>query len=416
MSKPVDYCEKVHNIDDLFTKFDRERNHFITLVNTDPNQLVDRIWSKDSLISVDRGCLFQMGRHNCGLLKTRIESNGHPLNPMIRKLYACSSCVHLNRLKELSRQNFQLPFHIESGELKGKKLVLIDKEVHRLHFSLNNQSMNMINKVGNIAFFGSDSYTNDLLINWYLDWFTTSYDMPTIQHYYTSFVCGNHGYHLTDVTSKERPDIDTVLLQLVSTLHLLRHIELIFNQIDKSTILFVDEPFNYQYQDLQMSGKVCLKLAGFQHASITIRIDTSTLSPEGDQYARFFNDSGISSLRQLIQPLKSQKGESCDIYRLPRGISLTYLQLQTHLSSMGLFHYYPAIELYLLLFVLVEQGFKIPDAVWDVLILPQERSKLPAILEEISKQGNVNHLHLLSQLSIKCQAIDQLLELLHSKR
>ena len=168
-----------------------------------------------------------------------------------------------------------------------------------------------------------DVYTNNLLINWFLNVKMSEIGLPHIVNMHIGFVCNRKGYCLYEYpdigrlrylqkypehlehcsvpnpTAKKddkmpisRNAVKGIIMQLFATLHALRIYDFTHGNPSSRTILLNNNPCSYIYDGVHVEGPVTIKLSDFNHSGITV----------GN--SRFYNKSVIADENLLRTPFR----------------------------------------------------------------------------------------------------------------
>jgi hypothetical protein len=347
MSEPLNltdliYCESTRNVDNMIAQFEKDRYKVIDLIENNIDELINTIWTSKGPVGFDDKCLFNMGNTlKEKSLEDRIERN-IIINEAVVNYHSCPQCKNMKRIFDSAKNQVGNPFYIECGNYAGSQLVITESKINHISIikespppavtrALSNPYINTSflkcnnnnNKIVNYV--GSDPFTNNLLINWYLEKKLTTMHIPNIIKMHIGFICGYKGYNLY-----EYPDIGRIrhlqeypeylkqeykpsptakgedkvpfskdvtrgiIMQLFATLHSLRPYDFSHGGPSSRSILLKKENCSYLYDGVHVEGPATIKLCDFQHAGITV----------GN--TRFYNKSTVSEeelLRSTFKPI-----------------------------------------------------------------------------------------------------------------
>jgi hypothetical protein len=276
------------NISELFDYFDQTRKQvLVDLTNGDINKAVGRI-------NNDAECKIKMGtvKHN---IKDLIERN--ILIPMSDNNYVCKSCDMLDKLfadlKSLSSREIIKP---ECGEYMDKYFILDDYGDIIQYIKNSNIQKHMITrlvsfnelskacnpnleKLADMKYYGLDSFTNMVMVNWILSYIMDKINMECVRVLYYPFICANNGYMLmehnnyNDLKRFKFTGIDqiwSVFCQLFAILNHVRSYELSFANVDNVLLIENSLHFRKVYDDIDITGNLILKLNDLTSAGINI--------------------------------------------------------------------------------------------------------------------------------------------------
>jgi len=345
--KTMDYLDTTRNIDNMLEQFKKDRNYIVHLLDGDINRLIVELWSPSSPVCVDDKCLFNMGRTlQDRTLEERIEGN-IVVNEGFINYYTCPQCKNMTRLIDYTKTQLGEPFYIECGSSAGQQLVITETELSKLFIlkespspavarALKNPYITGLNKCsagcnerdvcnvrnyGKMNYIGSDPYTNNLLINWYLNNKLSELGIPNIIKMHIGYVCNGKGYsvyeypdigrlrHIQEYPEyleyKERPSptakaddkvpiakttVKGIIMQLFAVLSSLRKYDFSHGGPSSRAILFKKDPCSYLYDGVHVEGPLTVKICDLYQAGITV----------GNN--RLYNKSVISEEEILKKP------------------------------------------------------------------------------------------------------------------
>ena len=344
--------------------FCQERHVVIDELLTNPAGLVDKLWSPDSPISIDRECLCQMGKYAQDDVSARIETRAD-VSPILRRMYRCPQCTNIGRITDLTSSTVGQPFRLECGRDQGKPLILERMPVSILRVSLTNTPQQYLDNIlknnrqivgceptlvdlNDALFIGSDKFTNRVLVNWYADYILSGMRLPHINKMHTAFICGENGYmlfdhptlgnleqftaHLSHVEHHVIPGTDTepifkgheeqitrlkssvasnILKQLFTTLRVLKHYDFSHGGVTPNSLVFYDDPLHYEYDGMTVKSEYTLKIATVSSSGITVKnkhyvdpsIDPRVLGRQQAQ-CRLYNKSELAEAQIEAIPFK----------------------------------------------------------------------------------------------------------------
>lgn len=444
------------NIDNMMQQFDLDRKRVVNLVDTNVDGLIDMLWSNSSPVCFDEKCLFNMGRtfkeHS---LEERINGTAST-NANVANYYVCPQCTNMKRILDISNTRMGKPFYIECGQSAGNQLVLTESDISKLYIikespppavkramtnpyikdfvrcstGCNHSSdLCQVKDYDTMNYIGSDPYTNNLLINWYLEDKLAELGLPSIIKMHIGFVCGTKGYSLYEYPDigrlrhmQEYPDylvhegkpsptakmddkvpiskevVKGIIMQLFATLHALRPYDFSHGGPSSRSILIKNASCSYLYDGVHVESPVTLKLCDLHHAGITV----------GNN--RLYNKSVIADEELLQKPFKPiieamtitpfvfdrspQPNQEISVYRLKDPTK--YLQealLFMYIKHLGLPIYQASFDAY---------GFMIS--------LMSDRSFYTTVLEDESMYTLWKNMWLVDEFDI----IQQKMRILHA--
>lgn len=355
MSSPrvndLNYCELTRNVDNMLHVFSKDRKKVINMLINDTSVFLNMMWTTNSPICMDDYCLFNMNSsENPGttgtedididndvsinnqknidedidedlLSDTLIQENqANGDNERYCNYYVCAQCKNMKRLLDFEKTELGKPFLIECGNRAGDELIIIKDKISKLYVlkdlkpetvmrTINSPYINNlplctnidINLYSNILYLGSDPFTNNLLITWYLMESMNKLNMPNILNMEIGFVCSNNGYSLyeypdigrlrhiqkypellsrkvknsptakgNDIVSLSYETVKGILMQLFASLRALNDKDFSHGFPTSRSILFSNNPCSYKYDGVHVASPVTLKLTNFHNSGITI--------------------------------------------------------------------------------------------------------------------------------------------------
>lgn len=342
----AEYLSECSMVDNMLIRFKKDRNYVLDLAENNINKLIIDLWTPASPVCFDDKCLFNMGRtQQIYTLEERIEGK-NIVNETVLNYYTCPQCKNIKRLVDFDQTEIGKPFTIECGDLVGEQLVITETPIEKL-FILNEDIPRTVSKVMENAHFkklqhcsnacsentchikeiknyiGCDSFTNNMLINFFLNKKLSELGIRNVIELYTSYVCSNKGYSLYEYpnigrvrhlqehsellenTGRPSPTakaddkvpinkdvVKGIIMQLFSTLHALRKYDFSHGGPSSRSLLFKNKEYKCMYDGVNIECPITLKICDLYHAGITI----------GN--SRFYNKSVIADEEILRKPLK----------------------------------------------------------------------------------------------------------------
>ena len=324
-----DYCNETRNIDNMIEQFTKDKNEIIDLLENNPDELVDRLWSPTSPLCKDDDCLFNMGRSFRLSVEDLIEKRQKYTSDSLINYYVCPQCKNMRRLIDFSVTRRGEPFYIECGERAGSQMVYTRSDLKRVYLvkedlpasvskALGSSSINQLIKCSSnscslpttlstlrsyhkMQYLGSDSYTNNVLINWYLSRELAKEKIPNLVNLFIGFICNGEGYNLYEYlelknvnrfqevpnllcnSGKPSPTakaddksplkIDVVrgiILQLFALLHTLRKYDFSHGNPCEKVLRFTQKPVSYLHDGVHVVSPITLKLTDFSKSGCTV--------------------------------------------------------------------------------------------------------------------------------------------------
>lgn len=267
-------CEQTRGIDNLLTKYRSDNVEIINLMKTDPNQLIETIWTKKSIFGIDTRCECQLGENK------------------LRSKYSCAQCINLERIVDFKKGVVNKEFTMECGMNAGDKLIVKKYPLSRCYLLWDNDASQKSKlyaaQYPRILQCGTDivirnetikgdNFTIGTIINLGIqDFFKHEY-LPHIQNLYTSFICKDKGYSLYESPSignitmlnLTTNTVRSIIEQLLVSFITLSKLNFSHGNPKLTSILFDGKPFSYKYQGKHIKGDVTLKLSDFSNSSAT---------------------------------------------------------------------------------------------------------------------------------------------------
>jgi hypothetical protein len=475
-----DYTEQTRCIDLMLEQFGKDRTKIITLLKHNPDLLVEKLWNTDSPICKDDDCLFQMGK-TLSLSVEDILEKGNACDSLAN-FYLCPQCKNMKRIIDLTgnkRTKPGEPFILECGEKAGASLYYEEKDISRLYLikekepaSVKKAYQNpkikelarcsaascalpdkdagnkLLKKYSDIEYLGSDKFTNNMLINWYLN---SEIKSPNLNQMLISFVCNDIGYNLyeySDIgkisnlqnysellqhTGKPSPTakaddktpiheevVTGIIFQLFALLHNLRKYDFSHGNPSTNAIKFDKEPASYIYDSVHVSSPITLKLTDFSLSGCTV-----------DKKLRLYSKNVVADeelKKKNFTPILDTVDDEIMVYRLKdpkKHIKSTVLY--TYMKHLGLPIYSASFDAYAFMILLMsDKSFystcfndKKLKTFWRNMWVYENdfqeiNSKLEYIQEEKTFLDHNDILTILSGLSLRCDMIEHGWNLLKS--
>lgn len=264
-------CDKTGNVDNLFSLYEEHRNNIIKLMNTDTNELKEKMWTYNSPITIDRKCKCRMGRGN--------ETTD----------FICFHCYNIKRMTKFSKDVVGAPFVISYGKKTGEKIIIVKYNIGDLFLQEDTLFRNRCDEPCIVG----DSFTINSLINIY---FQKYFENPTspnfVSYMYTSFVCNNDGYciykvpTIGSINSLMKRDeyfytkdgekailpnvIRGIVIQLIMILTELSKFKFTHGAPTAHSLLFSDSHVTGSYDQINIDAPVNVELTNFNRSSASI--------------------------------------------------------------------------------------------------------------------------------------------------
>lgn len=264
-------CEWTRGIDTLLSRYRRDREEVLSLIENNPDKLIEIIWTQDGPVAIDNSCGCQMGKGE------------------IRSPFSCAQCKNLRRLIDFRFKVIDQPFQIECGQYAGKKLVVSSREVLEQILSWDKRATRRVKcyiqqykeQCDNIRSMSGDSFTIGSLVNWIImDYFQTKDLLPHVVNLHTAFICSGVGYSLFDVPSigtinnldmvyYKAEIVKSIIYQLLVILTELSQVNFSHGNPTGKALVFDKQPISYMYNNVHIKGPITLQLTDFYNSSIS---------------------------------------------------------------------------------------------------------------------------------------------------
>jgi len=346
------YRENNIQFNNWMAQMEREMRNTVSILITAPEILVKILWCKDtngsSPICYDPGCLYQMGSP-IKVARSTFRAPGTPLNKfnnaIIRK-HKCHSCDGYSKILKLEGSDFfKKPFEFKYGIESGKKFYIRKIKVCNLGISLVPDTNTKIHS--GKKFIASDRFTNEILINWYVNHYLSLSSMNHINLINHAFYCSDHGYILqryydkpfylvnfntTTVDASNKIFIvESLVKQLVAVLDKLSDLNFDIGPINDLSLIIAKESSNYIYKGMNISSNWSLKLDYLSKASLTIK----NLPGISDRAQKSYRLHLKDNLEQLYSKCRGILFQQTNIKHKAGGIALNKLSKKNSLISVN---------------------------------------------------------------------------------
>lgn len=412
-------CEETRNINDLFARYKKERQMIIDWLLSDPNRLIDNIWKKTGILSVDDECQCGMG------------------SKAQRSIFSCAQCRNLGRLINPREKSSDRSFLIKCGTLVGHKLIITEYPSERFYLEWdphaddraqiifsNNTLLSQCGTphISPVRRLAGDGYTINSLIAWLIERVMQEQKLPHYQSIYTSFICGKNGFTVSDSTTiMNLADIKlttkialNIFQQITIILRVLQQINFTHGYPSIQNLLIQNKPINYLYDGIHVFGSLTLMLRNFYGSSVEVNnvhlftrnkkaefvFDNNTFTPEIHSICP--NDHDHTSCHN---------GMSYLVYRLPRNDK--YLFAYMRHSGISLFPTSSDFYCFITAFMRNNEFYNLVKydpklhKIWMLLWLPEE---LPIIEERLKTWPE--DAFVLQNLWLRCDIVEFVWKLL----
>jgi hypothetical protein len=475
-----DYCESTRNTDLMLETFKKDRKTLLQLLKENPKKLTEVLWSSNSPICKDENCLFQMGKD----LKLSMEDIlGRELRKQticdsMSNLYICPQCKNMRRLIDFSKIKAGEPFLLECGEKAGTSLVYTNKSIGNTYLKYEKEPLAIskayahpqflkliqcssascslpsakdgayeLKKYAEMSYLSSDPFTNNMLINWYLQ---DEITFPNIFTNFISWICNSTGYNLYEYldisninsfqefpsfltnTGKPSPTakaddkspisleiVRGIVVQLFAILHTLRKYDFSHGNPSTSALKFKKESVSYITHGVHVTCPITLKLTDFENAGCTIldnkvRLYSTSLIAEEQLKQKNFEFS-IDTVE-----LEGDTQQKVTIYRLkdPSKYFKSSVMFM-YMKHLGLPVYAASFDAYAFMIVLLcERSFystlvadKTLSTFWrNMWVTNEDYTKIMDRISEYHEKTSMvttnDVLKILADVNLRCDMID----------
>lgn len=429
----IDSCEHTRNITDMLKKYEREKDMVLSLVLENPDQLSKKLWVADGILVRDSKCMCNLGK-----IKTWTSAS-------------CAQCRNVRRITDIKEDMLGVPFEIEYGEYEKKKFVVKEFSIIEPIFlkdsdvptrakmilarnpSLRGCGTELIE---DLDYYKLDTFTNEFLQSWLVERKMKLLGLPHFSRTHTAFMCRENGYTLEYSPSigtfhklLENPEFirdgklkveiaKAIFVQLLSIFIGLYDTHFVHGNPGVHSLLFEGSSCSYEHKGVRVRCPIVLSLTNFSQSSINVD-NKSRIFPYSDM---------IRVTREVPQIIRKETVfvdcSSTECYR--NKVSVYILENSSVLSSIkylgfplltGSFDFYSFIVS--LMFedafnnVVKEDPFlhKMFLSMW----VPHELSILTRKIDAERKAGTKNIFNVLQGLSLKCNVVFHLWDMIKSE-
>lgn len=405
-------CDKTGNVDMLFGMYEEYRNNIYKMLIENPNIFIEKVWTYDSPITIDRNCKCEMGH---GIKSTD---------------FTCSHCYNIKRMTKFNKEIVDIPFIIEYGKKTGERIIIIKYNISELYLREDNlplvksKSLSKNFKICSPTFAEikrciiGDSFT----INTILSIFFQKYfgeDNQFVSSIYSSFVCNNNGYCIYKV-----PNIGTIsslflkqeyflvkedrkimlpnvirgiIVQLYVILTELRNFNFSHGTPGVSSLLFSDKQVTGSYNEVNIDSPVTIQFSNLTKASATI---------EGIHY---FSKSMIDdiNLENFVFTPNLDCSEGCKVRKFK--VNSSNPTMQNTLNSLGFPIYIGTYDFYMFMLSLMSYSEIFHSVSGDKSLSELWSSMWGSSLEKVDEelQNHVNIKEILRDKWLKCDVLSE---------
>lgn len=463
------YCEMTRNVDNMIDRFSRDKDVVVSMLEENTEELVQKLWSPISPVCKDEKCMFRVGKSISISIEQQLNMDLATYTSSMINFYICPQCINMKRLVDFSKTRIGQPFEIECGEKKGSQMIINETPLSKLYLmyekiskpatmAINNRLLhntikssdklsrnNNIKILSNIEYLESDAYTNNLLINWYLDDKLTKIEMPHIMRSYISFVCNDNGYNLNeyvdifnmsefqeypkfltslksnpvskkdDKSTMDHSVVKSIIMQLFALLKELKSYDFSHGNPSSKTIKFKNKSCSYMYDGVQISSPVTLKIHDFEHAGITVKRCNGDLR----LYSKSVIANEILKTRTFNPIVEVKDYKPFTIYKLKDSKHFIETILFMYLKHLGLPIYQSSFDAYAFTMALMsERSFYLSIVndselykFWRSMWLPDEVEIIQNRILDLYKNKNTlddyeSIFSVLKGLSLRCDIVD----------
>ena len=323
----IEWVETTRNIDNMLSQFKKDRDYIISNLDDNIDRLIIDLWTPSSPVCFDKKCLFNMAQtQEIYTLEERIEGK-NIINDGVLNYYTCPQCKNMKRLIDFRKTKIGQPFYIECGDSAGEQLIITEASIDKLYIlkesppatvkrvlenpyitslkkcssGCNNNNVCDIKSYESMDYIGLDSFSNNMLINWYLNNKLEELGIPNVITMHIAYVCTNKGYSLYEYPNigrirhlQEYPELlehtdrpsptakaddkvsiskdvtKGIIMQLFATLHALKVFDFSHGGPSSRSLLLKNSICSYMYDGVHVESPVTIKLCDLHHAGITV--------------------------------------------------------------------------------------------------------------------------------------------------
>ena len=272
----IDCCEWTRGVDTLLNHYRENRDYVVSLMKTNPGELIGSIWTRGGPLAIDRECQCQMGHGNR------------------RSSFTCAQCKNLQRLIDFRRGGAEKAVQLECGQQAGKHIIVIktddlcpflqwDDEATR-------RAQSYVQQYHNLTMCGTpstpfrcimgDAFTIRTLVLWLIGAQFAEKGLPHCPNLYSVFICRNTGYSIYEMpnigpfsellklfTDLPQTLVRSIIIQLIVMLNELTNINFSHGTPSINGLLFTNDPVSYLYEGVPVQGPVTLQISDLWNAS-----------------------------------------------------------------------------------------------------------------------------------------------------
>ena len=495
-----DYCENTRNTDLMLQTFKKDRQKILQMLKENPQELTKVLWSPNSPICKDDNCLFQMGKSLKLSIDDILERKKDICDSLIN-FYICPQCKNMRRLIDFTKTRASEPFLIECGEYAGSSFICKKQSVNKTYLnyekeplavkkayshpdilkllkcsscvstpscglppscvstpscalpsvsalpslSLTPDGLNELKKYQDLSYLETDSFTNNILINWFLQ--EQEHIPVNLSPLLMAWICNGQGYNLyqyldiSNITSfqdfpafltnsgKPSPTAKAddkspisseickgIIMQLFAVLHSLRKFDFSHGNPSTNALKFQNESVSYILDGVHITCPVTLKLEDFGNSGCTvlenkIRLYSSSLIAQ-EQFKNKNINFGIDTIQNEDTQILTYRLKNPSQY-IKESVMFMYMK------HLGLPVYASSFDAYAFMVVLLcERSFHsgvmsntILAKFWrDMWINDEDYVKVSRRISEYHETTSIittnDVLKIISNLSLRCDMID----------
>jgi hypothetical protein len=278
----IDCCEWTRGVDTLLNHYRGHRDYIVSLVKTNPTELINIIWSRTGPLAIDNDCQCQMGHGNR------------------RSAFSCAQCKNLQRLIDFRMGGAEKAVPLECGREAGKNIIVTSTEVLHPFLQWDDEATRRaqfyLQQYHNLTLCGTpsrplrcimgDSFTIRTLIVWLIASQFAEKGLPHCPNLYSVFICRNIGYSIYEMPnigplselnkyfrnrdgSLPQPIVRSIIIQLIVMLSELTNINFSHGTPSINGLLFTNDPVSYLYDEVPIQGPITVQISDLWNASAT---------------------------------------------------------------------------------------------------------------------------------------------------
>lgn len=425
-------CDLTRGIDTLLSRYKQDREEITTLMLTDPDQLIEKIWKHDGPLAIDNSCQCKMGEGEK------------------RSQYACAQCKNMRRIMDLRKAGIDVPFQIECGSMAGKRFILRQREVPQPFLKHDPEAANRARiylkqykellscgtpDLSGLKCISGDSFTTRTLILWMIQKLFAEQGLNHSPTLHTAFICHNKGYSLYNMPTigtfkdlikndkyisrtgrSDKPEGSEVILKSKIAKSIILQLLVIFTELSSinfshgdpsmNGLIFNDDPVSYKYNKTLVSGPITMQISDLWNSSITVS--------NTHYFASNVKTSIFLENRLFVPEIVTKLNEDALFYRLTNST----LDIYTAMRHIGFPLYVGSFDFYCFMVALMQEhafyGAVVANdelyGLWTKMWLTDDLSQVELLL----KDPLLTPVDVIKGSWLRCDILDFMWELVES--